>query len=569
MFKFRYLAATAILGVALWGAGAARAVIPEQTPQQQFSALRDQYVAQIAPLEKDAKEAWWISATVGSDESYARREQADKAMARLHQDKSVFQTLKKLRESGAITDPVEARQLDLMYFAYLPYQADSSITAEIISKEAEVDKIFNTHRSQVNGKSLTENDVRKVIAESSNGDEAKQAWLGYMEVGRKVAPPLKELIKLRNKMARQLGYRDYFAMQLDIQEFQEGELFQIFDELDKLTIKPFTELKNEIDTYQRKRFDLKDNEPIRPWHLGDLFFQEAPELKEPGINLDDIYKGKDPVKLASEYYESLNMNPQAIIDRSDLYERPGKSPHAFEECMDRQQDIRVLCNVKPNGAWMDTMLHELGHGVYDQGIDPNLPFLLRTPAHILTTEGFAMLMGEMTRTTDFLNKVAGVKGEKLNKYGKASWRLLRSERLIFSRWTQTVLHFEKEMYANPDQDLNKLWWDLKKKYQLQAPPLDMSGQDYGAKMHIVGAPVYYHNYMLGDLFGTQVYEYVTTQVLGLDNPLETSMYGQLKAGQYIQNEIFRRGNRYSWQDLCKLATGEPLSPKAFARLYLK
>ena len=60
MFKFRYLAATAILGVALWGAGAARAVIPEQTPQQQFSALRDQYVAQIAPLEKDAKEAWWI-----------------------------------------------------------------------------------------------------------------------------------------------------------------------------------------------------------------------------------------------------------------------------------------------------------------------------------------------------------------------------------------------------------------------------------------------------------------------------------------------------------------------------
>ena len=178
-------------------------------------------------------------------------------------------------------------------------------------------------------------------------------------------------------------------------------------------------------------------------------------------------------------------------------------------------------------------------------------------------------MGEMTRTTDFLNKVAGVKGEKLNKYGKASWRLLRSERLIFSRWTQTVLHFEKEMYANPDQDLNKLWWDLKKKYQLQAPPLDMSGQDYGAKMHIVGAPVYYHNYMLGDLFGTQVYEYVTTQVLGLDNPLETSMYGQLKAGQYIQNEIFRRGNRYSWQDLCKLATGEPLSPKAFARLYLK
>lgn len=565
--KFHFTAAAAILGAALLGTSIVQAL--PQNPQEQFATLRDRYVAQIQPLEKEANEAWWESATTGSDQAYQRREKADKAAARLHQDKKVFQKLKAWRDAGTITDPLQARQLDLMYYAYLPYQAPPSVTAKIISREAEVDKVFNTHRSSVDGQKLTENDVRQVIAESSDSNKVRQAWLGYMEVGRKVAPPLKDLVKLRNKMARQLGYRDFFAMQLDLQEFNEAELMATFDELDQLTAAPFSQLKQEIDSYQRQRFGLKENEAVRPWHLGDLFFQEAPELKEEGVNLDSIYKNADPVVLSKKYYHSLDMDPEKIIARSDLYERNGKSPHAFETCIDREQDIRVLCNVKPNGAWMDTVNHELGHGLYDQHIDPSLPYLLRTPAHILTTEGFAMFMGEMTRTPDFLAQVVGLKGEKLDKYSRASWRLLRSERLIFSRWTQTMLHFEKEMYANPDQDLNKLWWDLKAKYQLQAPPIDMGGQDYGAKMHIVGAPVYYHNYMMGDLFASQLYAYMAKQIMHIDDPLQTSLYGHPQAGEYLRERVFARGNRTDWKKMCQEVTGEPLSPKAFAKLFLK
>ncbi len=565
--KFHFTAAAAILGAALLGTSIVQAL--PQNPQEQFATLRDRYVAQIQPLEKEANEAWWESATTGSDQAYQRREKADKAAARLHQDKKVFQKLKAWRDAGTITDPLQARQLDLMYYAYLPYQAPPSVTAKIISREAEVDKVFNTHRSSVDGQKLTENDVRQVIAESSDSNKVRQAWLGYMEVGRKVAPPLKDLVKLRNKMARQLGYRDFFAMQLDLQEFNEAELMATFDELDQLTAAPFSQLKQEIDSYQRQRFGLKENEAVRPWHLGDLFFQEAPELKEEGVNLDSIYKNADPVVLSKKYYHSLDMDPEKIIARSDLYERNGKSPHAFETCIDREQDIRVLCNVKPNGAWMDTVNHELGHGLYDQHIDPSLPYLLRTPAHILTTEGFAMFMGEMTRTPDFLAQVVGLKGEKLDKYSRASWRLLRSERLIFSRWTQTMLHFEKEMYANPDQDLNKLWWDLKAKYQLQAPPIDMGGQDYGAKMHIVGAPVYYHNYMMGDLFASQLYAYMAKQIMHIDDPLQTSLYGHPQAGEYLRERVFARGSRTDWKKMCQEVTGEPLSPKAFAKLFLK
>jgi peptidyl-dipeptidase A len=85
-----------------------------------------------------------------------------------------------------------------------------------------------------------------------------------------------------------------------------------------------------------------------------------------------------------------------VLARSDLYERDGKDQHAFCMHVDREGDVRMLCNLKPTLRWMDTLLHELGHGVYDKYIPQDLPWLLRTPAHILSTEAMALMMGNIT-----------------------------------------------------------------------------------------------------------------------------------------------------------------------------
>ena len=55
----------------------------------------------------------------------------------------------------------------------------------------------------------------------------------------------------------------------------------------------------------------------------------------------------------------------------------------------------------------------------------------------------------------------------------------------------------------------------------------------------------------------------------VDDPLQTSLYGSPKAGQYLREQIFARGSRTDWRQMCQEATGEPLSPKAFAKLFLK
>ena len=80
-----------------------------------------------------------------------------------------------------------------------------------------------------------------------------------------------------------------------------------------------------------------------------------------------------------------------MLARSDLYEKPGKCPHAFSTDIDREGDVRVLANVVPGQEWLETMLHELGHAVYSKNIPRSVPYVLRTESHASTTEGVAMM----------------------------------------------------------------------------------------------------------------------------------------------------------------------------------
>jgi len=76
--------------------------------------------------------------------------------------------------------------------------------------------------------------------------------------------------------------------------------------------------------------------------------------------------------------------------------------------------------------------------------------------------------------------------------------------LIFSRWAQVMMRFERAMYRDPDQDLNKLWWDLVEEYQFVKRPPGRNAPDWAAKIHIAQYPCYYHNYMFGGLAASQI-----------------------------------------------------------------
>lgn len=551
-----------ILTMVMLNEGLAQSGSAAAAPEAEFAALRDAYVAKFKPLFEKSARAWWDANTTGDKAAFDRKTEAERAIVDLHSDKAVFAKIKALKDGGKIKDPIMARELDVMYRSFLPGQADPELQKKIVALESEVEEIFNKHRGMVDGKEISENDIRKTLSETKDTKAAEKAWKAYMEVGAKVAPKLKEVVTLRNELAKKMGFANYFAMKLALQEINEKDLIALFDELDQLTREPFAALKKDIDSIQAAKFGVKIDE-LRPWNFGDLFFQEAPALE--AVNLDDLYKDQDLIALSKKYYESMGMEVDDILARSDLYEKPGKSPHAFSTNLNRGDDVRVLCNLKPNVYWADTMIHELGHAVYDKYIGKDVPFLLHEPSHSLTTEGYAMMVGAIVKNEDWLRRGLSLPDDKAGPLSQAARRSLRAEKLIFARWSQVMTRFEQGMYTNPDQDLGKLWWDLKKRYQMLNPPESVSRPDYAAKIHIVTAPVYYHSYLMGELFACQVHAYIAKNIAKVDDPHKTSFFGSKEIGQYMRDKIFGPGNLYPWNEFTKLATGEPLSPKYFVK----
>src|SRR4029078_1123504 len=95
--------------------------------------------------------------------------------------------------------------------------------------------------------------------------------------------------------------------------------------------------------------------------------------------------GVDALATARAYFASLGHDVDAILARSDLEPRPGQDQHALQITGRRVSDIRTLCNLEPTLRWIETLLHELGHAIYDDSVDKALPCLLRTHSHTITT----------------------------------------------------------------------------------------------------------------------------------------------------------------------------------------
>src|SRR5437879_9897510 len=132
----------------------------------------------------------------------------------------------------------------------------------------------------------------------------------------------------------------------------------------------------------------------------------------------------------------------------------------------------------------------------------------------------------------------GVSVPDARAWDTAAAKVQRNQLLIFSRWCQVMLRFEKGMYENPDQDLNKLWWGLVEKYQMVRRPPGRKAPDYGSKIHIVSAPVYYHNYMMGELFASQVHHAIARDVYKGADPSTVIYVGNKAVGDFMRQRVF-------------------------------
>jgi peptidyl-dipeptidase A len=185
------------------------------------------------------------------------------------------------------------------------------------------------------------------------------------------------------------------------------------------------------------------------------------------------------------------------------------------------------------------------------------------------TEAIAMMMERQSENADWLQAMVNVSAKDKETIRAEGQENLRMHALIFCRWTQVMMRFEKAMYENPDQDLNKLWWSLVKEYQMVTPPDGRNAPDWAAKIHLSQVPAYYHNYELGELTASQLQHYIAKNILKQENIKSVCFANKPEVGTYLKEKVFAPGASLRWDALIKEATGEPLSAKFFAEEYVK
>lgn len=532
------------------------------TAASRETALRsfiEAFVAEHAPLAREYGESQWQMNVTGESAYADRGVELGTRLRQMYARPEAWAFLKGVADAGGVGDPHLARQLELLLNEHRAQQIPPETIARTVALEKSLEHRLNTHRAELDGERVTDNTIMTILRDSGDGALRRRAWEASKQVGAAIAGDLLELVRLRNRSAREIGFSDYYTMRLELQEVPPGELFDLLDRIERGTRAPFAAWRADLDRRLAARFGIAASE-VRPWHAADPFFQQAPAAD---VELDHFYADAALEPMALGFFDAIGLDVHGVMQRSDLYEKPGKCQHAFCLPVDHSGDVRVLCNLRPDEKWMGTLLHELGHAAYEVHVDPALPWLLRTHAHLMSTEASAMLFGRLSRNAAWLECHAGVAAADAAGIAAAAREAVRVQLLLATRWILVMCHMERALYADPEQDLNALWWDLVERLQMMPRPEGRHAPDWAAKIHFTSAPVYYHNYLMGEMTASQLQHHLLHRVLGGGEAAWPRFVRAPEVGRFMRESFYASGRLHPWNETLRRATGETLRAEPF------
>ncbi|MEP2275501.1 MAG: M2 family metallopeptidase [Reichenbachiella sp.] len=556
-----------------------------ETKVSDVDQFLNSYTEQFLALYKEYSEAEWQANTKiieGDTLASYNVTQAGGAYASFTGSAENIEQATKFLQNKTSLSNIQIKQLEaILYAAASNPGTVSNLVEEKIKADAAQNAALFGFDFQIDGKSVSTNEIDEILKTSDNLDERLAAWNTSKEVGVGLKDGLGNLVNLRNQTVQALDYNDYFSYQVSDYGMSREEMLALCEQL----IQDIWPLYRELHTYARYELATKYEQEVPemlPAHwLPNRWGQSWSSMVEvEGIDLDAILEKKGPewlVKQAELFYVSMGFEPlpQSFYDKSSLYPLPEeadykKNNHASAWHMDLQQDVRSLMSVTPNARWYETTHHELGHiYYYMEYTNPDVPPLLRGGANRAFHEGVGSQMGLAAMQKPFLEGLGlideGVETDDMQVLLKEALDMV-----VVMPWGSGVMtQFENSLYAEslPMDQYNKKWWELKKKYQGIVPPTER-GEEYcdaASKTHINNDPAQYYDYSLSTVILFQLHNHIAENILKQD-PRATNYFGSKEAGEFLQG-ILSKGATEDWRVLMKENTGEEISAKAMLKYF--
>ena len=240
-------------------------------------------------------------------------------------------------------------------------------------------------------------------------------------------------------------------------------------------------------------------------------------------------------------------------------------------------DVRITTRFNPNhfGQAFFGIMHESGHGIYEQGLNPES---YGTPAgesvslgiHESQSRMWENLVGRSKAFWKyFYPRAQKLYPEALGKVNlddfyfainesKPSFIRVEADEVTYNLHILVRFEIEQAFFGGDlsPKDIPAAWNEKFKNYFDIVPPDDAQGclQDVHWSAGYIG---YFPTYALGNLYASQFFGQAKKELGNLDEQFANGEFTKLK--DWLREKIHRQGQRYRAEKLVQVVTGEPLS----------
>lgn len=520
---------------------------------------------------------WTVKMGLSTDPAaeHAAQGEADLAYQSFIQDPERLTTLRRLEAAHPLADghplKVELEGWIRFFGCYSLEDAQArALSAEILAKEGELAKARATFQTGYTDPTsaafipASTNKLALLIQNDPSEAVRKAALSGLYAVERFVLDHgFLDIVRLRNKLGRLLGYEDYYDWKVAIAEGSRKR--DIFARLTHFLDATREKTRQALTAFAATH----GQDALHPYNF--LHLRQG----ELAAAFDRHYPFSEALTRWGRSFSAMGVRYRGATLTLDLVDRAGKYENGFmhgpgptwtDGASTHPARINFTANAVPGAIGSGstaimTLFHEGGHAAHFANIDAISPcFSVEfPPTSVAYAENWSMFFDSLIEDPDWRARYA------LDEHGKpVPWTLIEREvreKQPFSAWEVarliTVPLGERFIYELPEDELtpDRVLSGLRQ-IEAETQGLTASARPILAVPHLLSgeSSAYYHAYILAEMGVRQVrHHFLARDGYLTDNP---------KIGPELAAQAFSPGNRVTHDGSLVRLTGKPLSADA-------